>query len=97
MLFPDRPPPASHDGSLPAVRIGGEVVRQSDLLARFAGDEGGALGVRLPRTDQPHASRAGDPLDLDVLAALAVRPLVTGAATVIVHLDHDPGDVGPGT
>jgi len=78
---PDRPPAATHDGSLVAIRTAdGSTSTQRDLLAAFLTDPVTTAGLLrhgsedlLPRTDGPR-----------LLAALALRPLVTGAATVVI-------------
>ena len=82
----DRPPAPARDGDLTAfVDIDGAAVTQRALLDALADDTGGVLGVVRHREDdvlvQPDARR--------LVAAVALRPLVTGAATVIVE-DDDP-------
>jgi len=88
---PDRPPAAAHDGALAAlVTQDGASASQQGLLDAVAGDPGGAIGIL----------RAGD---LDVLqrpdaalllATLALRPLVTGSASVIVDVAEDDTERG---
>ena len=82
----DRPPPAVHDGALIALDAGdagGAPVSQRALLDVFADDAGGVVGI----------VRSGDedllvrPDAAMLLAVLALRPLVTGSASVVV--DHD--------
>jgi hypothetical protein len=81
----DRPPPASHDGTLTAFASeDGDGPSQRELLARLADDPGGALGI--VRTGDEDVLTRSD--GRHVLAALALRPLVTGAATVVM----DAGD-----
>lgn len=80
----DRPPPPSHDGGLAAiVDRSGVTLTQAALLSRFAEDDGGVLGmVRMDDEDllaRPDAAAA--------LVALALRPLVTGSATVVIRHD----------
>jgi len=83
----DRPPAPAHDGDLVAlVTTDGTEHTQRMLLARAAegAEEGaGVLGM-LRHGDEdlvsgPDAARR--------LAALALRPLVSGAATVIIEVD----------
>ena len=82
----DRPPRAAHDGSLVAlIDRTGTAHTQRSLLAAFADDPGGALGIVRSR-DEDALARSGSAA---LLAALALRPLVTGAATVVVA-DDDP-------
>jgi hypothetical protein len=77
----DRPPTPARDGaSIALERPDGEALSQRDLLAGFATDQDGPLGlVRTGATDVL-AHPDGDRL----LAALALRPLVTGMSTVVV-------------
>jgi hypothetical protein len=83
--FPDRAPAPSHDGTLVAVRTATGSCSQLELLelARTTGD--GTFGIDR-RADN-------DLLDSDVtfelLAALAVRPLATGHATVVLDASLD--------
>jgi hypothetical protein len=86
--FPDRPPTPVRDGDLTAWRAQGNASTQRDLLARFA-DAQGVLGIARG------AVRPGDP-DGDMLAALALRPLATGRATVVtVDLQGTRAAQGP--
>lgn len=88
----DRPPLAAHDGDLVAlVTTDGVAYTQRELLASFAGVRSGPDGVlgMLRHGDEdllsaPDAARR--------LAALALRPLVTGAATVVVTADDPARD-----
>ena len=85
----DRPPSPARDGDLVAFVDGsGTSMTQRALLAALAGDEGGVLGVERRGDDdvleRPDAAR--------FLAALALRPLVTGAATVVVAQDDTQRD-----
>lgn len=78
----DRPPPPARDGALTALHTdGADEVRQGDLLAPLATDEGGALGLIRSMDDDlltgADAARR--------LALLALRPLVTGSATVVLE------------
>jgi hypothetical protein len=84
----DRPPPAAHDGSLVAFRDRVGTTTQRMLLTSLTDGAGGVLGIeRTGDADvlaRPDASR--------LLAALALRPLVTGSATVVIgHDDVDRG------
>jgi uncharacterized protein (TIGR03089 family) len=82
----DRPPPPAHDGSLVAFAgTGGAEVTQRELLAVVAEEPAGVLGLWRSGCEDLLAG----PDAATVLAALALRPLVTGAATVVV-LDDDP-------
>lgn len=73
--FPDRPPAPARDGGLVAVRADGVALTQRDLLVRWA-DAQGVLGVVRDAT-------VSGAFDAGLIAALALRPLVTGRATVI--------------
>jgi hypothetical protein len=81
--FPDRPPTPARDGGLAALRAAGCTSSQRDLLAGLA-DERGVLGI----VRDPTALGASA---IELLAALALRPLVTGSATVVAI--GIPGDV----
>lgn len=83
---PDRPPAAAHDGTLVAlITPDGSTVSQRALLDMLATDPGGAIGIL--------RSGASDVLQRDdtalLLATLALRPLVTGSASVVVEADDD--------
>lgn len=85
----DRPPSPSRDGGLTAlVDATGSAVTQRELLDALADDEGGVLGILRHGDDdvlaRPDADRR--------IAALALRPLVTGAATVVVTHDDPQRD-----
>jgi len=83
---PDRPPAASHDGELLAFRTAdGQEHTQHGLLGAFVADPGGTSGL-LRHGAADLLLHADAP---SLLATLALRPLVTGAATVIVEAD-DP-------
>jgi uncharacterized protein (TIGR03089 family) len=83
---PDRPPAAQHDGGLIALRsIDAQELTQRELLGSFAADPGGPVGI--VRDGGSDLLRRADAAAL--LAALTLRPLVTGAATVVVDAD-DP-------
>jgi hypothetical protein len=70
--FPDHPPtPRGHAGA-PALEHGGHLATQQELIARVA-DEHGVLGI--------DAAMVGA---VDGLVAVAVRPVVTGRATVVL-------------
>jgi hypothetical protein len=81
---PDRPPAAVHDGTLTALTLRDGTGRsQRDLLDAVADAAGGAIGlVRSADTDVLAVPEA--PL---LIATLALRPLVTGSATVVVGAD----------
>jgi uncharacterized protein (TIGR03089 family) len=83
---PDRPPAAQHDGGLLALRtIDAEGLTQRELLGRFVADPGGPVGIlRGGGGDLLLRSDAAS-----LLATLTLRPLVTGAATVVIDAD-DP-------
>lgn len=79
---PDRPPAAAHDGALIALTTAdGVSTSQRGLLGLIAGDERGAVGIL--RTDDDDA--VGRPDAALLLATLALRPLVTGSASVVVE------------
>lgn len=85
----DRPPPALHDGDAVAfVASDGAVHTQRTLLADVALEGDGVLGLLRGREEdllaRPDAARR--------LAALALRPLVTGSATVVVAVDDPARD-----
>jgi len=84
--YPDRPPPPAHDGGLVAVRLhSGHAPTQRELLEALASDAGGTIGLlRHGGADLVDGTDAAL-----LLATLALRPFVTGAATVIVDAD-DP-------
>jgi hypothetical protein len=82
----DRPPIAPHDGSLVAFADhGGASATQGELLATIAQDPGGALGI----VRVGHEDLLARPDAATMLSAVALRPLVTGAASVVI-LDDDP-------
>lgn len=79
---PDRPPTPTHDGALIALTgPDGTSSSQHQLLRTIAGDTGGVTGVlrsgELDLLQGPDAAR--------LLTTLALRPLVTGSATVVVE------------
>lgn len=83
---PDRPPAAAHDGTLIALNtLDGNAVSQRSLLDMLAIDPGGTIGIL--------RSGGRDVLQRDdaalLLATLALRPLVTGATSVVVEADDD--------
>ena len=83
---PDRPPAAAHDGTLVAlITPDGSTVSQRALLDMLATDPGGAIGV-LRSGERDVLQRDDAPL---LLATLALRPLVTGSASVVVEADDD--------
>jgi uncharacterized protein (TIGR03089 family) len=70
--FPDHPPtPRGHAGS-PALEHEGLVATQQELIARVAQDQG-VLGIDAATVEA-----------VDGLIAVAVRPVVTGRATVVL-------------
>jgi len=72
--MPDQPPAPHAGGELPALRTAQRTWTQAELLA-LAGELGeGTAGVEAGRTDPVRA-----------LVAVALRPLVTGAATVVLR------------
>jgi len=79
---PDRPPTPTHDGGLVALTTrDGSSTTQQELLARVGTGTNGAIGI-LRTGDQDVLWQAeGVPL----LATLALRPLVSGSASVIVE------------
>lgn len=82
----DRPPPAAHDGDLVALLTDdGTALTQRALLGLVGDDVDGVVGML--RTDDEDL--VGGPDAARRLATLALRPLVTGAATVVVEVD-DP-------
>ena len=85
----DRPPPTARDGDLVALDLSTEIrPTQRELLDAFASDDGGVLGI-VRDGDEDVLSGA------DVaarLSALALRPLVTGSATVVVSQDDPSRD-----
>jgi hypothetical protein len=85
----DRPPPAAHDSELLAlVDDAGSGLTQAQLLRGLIDDEGGALGITRSQ-DEDVLARADAPA---LLAALALRPLVTGSATVLIDADDEARD-----
>lgn len=82
----DRPPSPARDGDLTAFEdTFGATVAQRALLDALAGDTGGVLGVLRHGDDDV----LGRPDAAQLIAAVALRPLVTGAATVVIA-DDDP-------
>lgn len=80
----DRPPPAVRDGSLVALTAADGTARtQRELLAGLRDATAGVLG--LDRADGDDIVMEADAADR--LAALALRPLVTGSATVVLDVD----------
>lgn len=83
---PDRPPAAAHDGTLVALTTpDGSTVSQRALLDMVATDPGGAIGIL--RSGERDVLQRDDAALL--LAMLALRPLVTGSASVVVEADDD--------
>ena len=83
---PDRPPAAAHDGTLVAlITPDGSTVSQRALLDMVATDPGGAIGIL--RSGERDVLQRDDAALL--LAMLALRPLVTGSASVVVEADDD--------
>lgn len=79
---PDRPPPPARDGSLAAVEGDGRRITQAALLVAAGSDGREPLGITAGRGDD-HASRGAAGF-AGLLAASVLRPLVTGAPTVVV-------------
>jgi hypothetical protein len=78
--FPDRPPTPARDGGLAAVRTATGAISQRALLAATQDamkDASGVLGL----LRRPSGTAT---IDADELALLALRPLVTGSATVVL-------------
>lgn len=84
--FPDRPPTPSHDGALAAVRTATGSSSQRDLLTLVTGTEAGTYGLDR-RAD---VDLIGSDRSLELLAALVLRPLVTGRATVVLDASLEP-------
>lgn len=85
----DRPPPAVRDGSLIALTTAdGTAWTQRELLAVLHGAPEGVLG--LDRAGDEDVVARTDAAER--LASLALRPLVTGAATVVVDVDDPQRD-----
>lgn len=86
---PDRPPAAVHDGTLVALTLQDGTDRsQGDLLDAAVDAAGGAIGLlRAGDVDVLTRSEAAV-----LLATLALRPLVTGSATVVVEDGASPAD-----
>ena len=85
----DRPPPAVRDGSRVAfVATDGTGTTQRDLLATVPAGTEGVLGLDRAGDDDVVAGADG----ARRLAALALRPLVTGAATVVLDVDDADRD-----
>jgi uncharacterized protein (TIGR03089 family) len=82
--FPDQPPRSRGTSEAPALRSGGRVYSQSELLvmARDLGD--GTLGVA---GDRPENLPGGGPAGAAAtgLVALALRPVVVGRPTVVLR------------
>jgi len=72
--MPDHPPPAAGEAHAPALRIDGRLLSQEDLLGLATSLPPGTAGVEEERTDPVTA-----------LVAVALRPLVTGHATVVLR------------
>jgi hypothetical protein len=78
--FPDSPPRAGADATLPALDDDGVVATHADLVAALAADRG-VLGLDLA-TFSGHGVRE-----------VAARPLVTGRTTVVLRdLDRSAAD-----
>lgn len=75
--FPDAPPPPRASPGLAALRVGGVTATHAEVIARVAADavaRPGPLGLAVD--DDPDVARRLDDL--------AVRPLLTGTATVVL-------------
>jgi uncharacterized protein (TIGR03089 family) len=72
--LPDQPPPSRAHAELPALRTSQRTWTQLQLLARARELGAGTGGVEVGRTDP-----------VDALVAVALRPLVTGQATVVLR------------
>jgi acyl-CoA synthetase (AMP-forming)/AMP-acid ligase II len=80
-VLPDRPPPPERDGRLRALEVDGGHVDQATLLAAARADGRDRIGLLTTRdaSEAPSAAALGA-----LLAAAVLRPLVTGATTVVV-------------
>lgn len=76
--FPDRPPAPRADAAGTALRIGPRRISQSSLLARARELGTGTAGLRRDRPTAELDAASG-------LILLALRPLVTGAPTVVLR------------
>ncbi|MFO7961622.1 MAG: hypothetical protein R6U94_11805 [Nitriliruptoraceae bacterium] len=72
--LPDQPPPAQAQAALPALRTAQRTWQQAELLGLAAELGTGTAGVEAGRTDPVSA-----------LVAVALRPFVTGQATVVLR------------
>jgi hypothetical protein len=90
--YPDRAPEPARDGGLTAIGLGAHPTgpSQQELIVSFADDPGGALGI----TRDGDADLLALPDAGRRLAALVLRPLVTGAASVVV-MERDAPDRHP--
>jgi len=86
---PDRAPAPHRDGTALAVWLASGTATQAQLLADLGSDEGGVLGI-LRHGDEDLLSGSDA---MARLAALVLRPLVTGSATVVASVD----DAGRGS
>ncbi len=78
--YPDRAPTPVRDGAAIALDLmDGSAMTQHQLLSALADDPGGAIGI-LRHGDQDLLAGADAAL---LLSALVLRPLVTGAASVV--------------
>jgi hypothetical protein len=78
--YPDRAPTPMRDGSVLALDLmDGAAVTQHQLLHALADDPGGAIGI-LRQGDEDLFARTDAAL---LLSALVLRPMVTGAASVV--------------
>lgn len=91
--FPDQPPPPLATGTSPALDVAGSRLTQAGLLARAAGlGTTGSFGVAL--APDGRTPRGWDTIDarIDAVVAAAVRPLISGRPTLLLHAG-DRGDV----
>ncbi|TVR26848.1 MAG: hypothetical protein EA387_02035 [Nitriliruptor sp.] len=72
--LPDHPPTAQARGDLPALRTASQTWSQAELLAVAGALGEGTLGIEAGTTDH-----------LTALAAVSLRPLLTGHATVVLR------------
>jgi len=87
--YPDRAPAAARDGAAAAIDLldGSGPATQAQLLDGLADDPGGAIGI----VRHGYEDLLAQPGAALLLSTLVLRPLVTGAASVVVT--HDGPDL----